>query len=803
MAFNSTSFLVGYKQGESTGGGTGKDGKDGIGIQSVVETTTSTEDGGVNVVTVTLTNGKRYTFNVRNGSKGSAGVDGNDGAPGAAGRAATISVRNVTSGDIPSITNVGTATDAVLDFVLARGPQGVQGEAGKDGRSFSINGMYATVAALEAAHPTGQAGEAYFVGTAQDNEIYYWDVEKDSWQSAGPLRGLKGDDGFSPTVIPSVVAGGVRLDITNANGTQSVTILNGTDGNDGADGADGADGQDGENGHSVKVTSVASAAGVTFSFRDSVTNELLNQAYVSNGIDGKDGTSGDYEELNNLPTINGHSIIGTLSGSDLGLLSTSGGTMSGSVSLGNNKITNLADAEAAGDAVTKRQLDSAIVGALRPSGSIAFANLPAASLATLNNLYNITDAFTTTSDFVEGAGVSYPAGTNVAIINTGTTVMPTYKYDTYTGVIDTSNYVTKTGLAQSTGNSTDNAMSQAAITDAIDSISGSSPAILTITVGTTWTLSSTNLYTQVVQISGITSKSKVDLQLDATTYQALETVGVKALWSENNNGVVSIFCLGSAPSTSFEVQAEITETITQSGGLEIVPWSTGTDEQIAAMVAAMDDGTLSILDSGWQIGDERTVSLTAMSATGVGESHAAQSVTLVLMDSQHYDLVGGGKDHFVVGLKHSLNEAGYMNRSNTNSGSWDGSARRTWCNNVFRAAIPETLRACFKQFKTVTAETYNGSTTKISNDYFALFAEQEIFGSRTYSNTTEAAALTQIEYYKTSSHRVKNRSGSADNWWERSPGSDYSGSFCYVDSSGGANGSGASGTRGLAPFGCI
>lgn len=36
----------------------------------------------------------------------------------ARGRAATIEIGNVSSGSEPSITNVGTATDAVLNFVL-------------------------------------------------------------------------------------------------------------------------------------------------------------------------------------------------------------------------------------------------------------------------------------------------------------------------------------------------------------------------------------------------------------------------------------------------------------------------------------------------------------------------------------------------------------------------------------------------------------------------------------------------------------------------------------------------------------
>lgn len=61
-------------------GSPGADGADGVGIQSVVQTTTSAEDGGTNIITVTKTDGSTSTFEVRNGSKG------NDGAPGADGK---------------------------------------------------------------------------------------------------------------------------------------------------------------------------------------------------------------------------------------------------------------------------------------------------------------------------------------------------------------------------------------------------------------------------------------------------------------------------------------------------------------------------------------------------------------------------------------------------------------------------------------------------------------------------------------------------------------------------------------------
>lgn len=57
-------------------------GRDGVGISSVEQTTTSTEDGGDNVFTVTLTDGMVGTFTVKNGSRGSAGTKGDKGDKG-------------------------------------------------------------------------------------------------------------------------------------------------------------------------------------------------------------------------------------------------------------------------------------------------------------------------------------------------------------------------------------------------------------------------------------------------------------------------------------------------------------------------------------------------------------------------------------------------------------------------------------------------------------------------------------------------------------------------------------------------
>lgn len=63
------SLLKGSSSGSTTGGS-------GTGIKSVTQTTTSSTDGGTNVITVTLTDGTTSTFSVKNGSKGSTGESG-------------------------------------------------------------------------------------------------------------------------------------------------------------------------------------------------------------------------------------------------------------------------------------------------------------------------------------------------------------------------------------------------------------------------------------------------------------------------------------------------------------------------------------------------------------------------------------------------------------------------------------------------------------------------------------------------------------------------------------------------------
>ena len=92
----------------------------------------------------------------------------------------------------------------------------------------------------------------------------------------------------------------------------------------------------------------------------------------------------------------------------------------------------------------------AIPSAIVPKGSKAFAGLvPATDLVAgcLGWMWNITDAFTTTADFAEGAGHSIPAGANVYVANIGTAAEPVYKYDIFAGMYDLSGYALKSEMA--------------------------------------------------------------------------------------------------------------------------------------------------------------------------------------------------------------------------------------------------------------------------------------------------------------------------------------------------------------------
>lgn len=60
-----------------------------------------------------------------------------------------------------------------------------------------------------------------------------------------------------------------------------------------------------------------------------------------------------------------------------------------------------------------KDISEGLKGGLQPHGTVAFADLPALADVSTGWMFNISDEFTTTADFKEGAGNTVPAGANI------------------------------------------------------------------------------------------------------------------------------------------------------------------------------------------------------------------------------------------------------------------------------------------------------------------------------------------------------------------------------------------------------
>lgn len=238
-------------------------------------------------------------------------------------------------------------------------------------------------------------------------------------------------------------------------------------------------------------------------------------------------------------------------------------------------------------------------------------------------------------------------------------------------------------------------------------------------------------------------------------------------------------------------------------------FSTASDTEITQMLTWLREGTITyndLVSAGWTVGAERPVHLSAMSATGVGESHVAQDQTWVILHGKDFfDLANGGKNMFVVGLKNMLAEVGYINSSLSNSDGWNSCNRRTWCNNVFKNAIPSEELNWFKQFKVKASNGSKSTSITTSTDLFSLPSRAEVFGGSNTTYTPDTEGTSVLSYYSTSANRIKKTgdSGSADSYWLRSPSVKDSTGFCIVISYGMLTSNSANGTKGISPFGCL
>ena len=205
----------------------GEQGESGVGIRSVEQTTTSLADGGVNIITITLTDGTAFTFQVKNGSAGSGGEGGGTGADGVGIDSIGQTTTSTEDGGI-NIVTVTLTDGSSTTFQIRNGSKGGKGDKGDPGE-------------------TGAPGE----------------------DGAKGDKGDTGDNGVSCTHSWN----GTTLTVTSASGTSSAD-LKGDKGDKGDTGATGPKGDTGATGPAYTLTSADKTA---------ITNQVLAAMPYYNG----------------------------------------------------------------------------------------------------------------------------------------------------------------------------------------------------------------------------------------------------------------------------------------------------------------------------------------------------------------------------------------------------------------------------------------------------------------------------------------------------------------------------------------
>lgn len=204
------------------------------------------------------------------------------------------------------------------------------------------------------------------------------------------------------------------------------------------------------------------------------------------------------------------------------------------------------------------------------------------------------------------------------------------------------------------------------------------------------------------------------------------------------------------------------------------------DNEWSEIIAACQSGNV---PASWVVGNYKNMTING------------KAYRIDIIGKNHDTYAAGGTAPLTFQMHDCYTETKQMNSSNTNSGGWQNSAMRTTHLPAILNLMPAEVKAAIRDVQKKSSAGNQSSSIQTTNDKLFLLSEIEIFGSTTYSFAGEGK---QYDYYKAGNSKVKNLSGGADSWWERSPYSSTSARFCRVGSSGAAAAYSASSSYGVA-----
>ena len=235
----------------------------------------------------------------------------------------------------------------------------------------------------------------------------------------------------------------------------------------------------------------------------------------------------------------------------------------------------------------------------------------------------------------------------------------------------------------------------------------------------------------------------------------------------------------------------------------------------------------------WQVGDYKEINLSGtagiLDVTGTYRA-------FILGFNHNSSREGNNRIHFMIGKNSGGTDIAFcdsqynrqdsstafrMNTTNTNVGGWNQSYMRNTIlhssstsasSGSFMATLPSDLRAVMKSCTKYTNNTGNSSNVSSNvtstTDYLWLCSEFEVQGTRDTANQYEQNYQQQYQYFRAGNSKIKygagvQSSGTAVDWWLRSPRSNHDNSFCRVITTGSVGIIGVNSSYGVAPCFCV
>lgn len=329
---------------------------------------------------------------------------------------------------------------------------------------------------------------------------------------------------------------------------------------------------------------------------------------------------------------------------------------------------------------------------------------------------------------------------------------------------------------------------------------GSYNATFTPTSNYQWTDGTTTAKTvawSIQKAAGSLSISPTSMTLDTSATSKVITV--------TRSGTGAISAQSSAPTiASVSVSGNQVTVTGLANGSANITISVAADTNYTAPASKQCSVTVSLLKDNFA-DNEWSEIIAACQSGDVPDSWVVGNYKNMTINGKAYriDIIGKNHDTYASGgtapltfqMHDCYTETKQMNSSNTNSGGWQNSAMRTTHLPAILNLMPAEVKAAIRDVQKKSSAGNQSSSIQTTNDKLFLLSEIEIFGSTTYSFAGEGK---QYDYYKAGNSKVKNLSGSAHIWWERSPSSSSSTYFCRVSSGGNAYATNASTSYGVA-----